>query len=135
MIKHSQTFTDVNRIITDHHRMITDHHRIITDHIQKWGFQATKIYCTVIQIYTPQPLGLWGRRVLIMVAHYGSSYPMKQTHPCVWHTHHLALHGIRKVLNLHPGNSMCQSNKVHVNSLEGSSASTPMISSPLLLRR
>ena len=53
-----------------------------------------------------------------MVAHYNSSYPGKQLNPCSWYANYLALHGLRKVLNLHHGYSMCQSQEVGMNSLE-----------------
>src|SRR5713101_7030606 len=39
-------------------------------------------------------------------------------HPCAWYTHHLTLHGLRQVLDLHHGNSMSQSHKVGMNALE-----------------
>ena len=39
-------------------------------------------------------------------------------HPYTWYTHHLPLHGLRKVLNLRHGNSMWKPNEFHVNALE-----------------
>ena len=44
-----------------------------------------------------------------MEGHYGSSS---------WYTHHLALHSLRKVLDLRHGNPMCQPHKIGMNALE-----------------
>ena len=39
-------------------------------------------------------------------------------YPRSWYTNHLMLHGLRKVLNLCHGYSLCQSNEVRVDALE-----------------
>ena len=53
-----------------------------------------------------------------MIAHYGSRQLEKQSNPCSWYSNHLALHGLRQVLDLRHGYSMCQMNKVRVDYLE-----------------
>ena len=53
-----------------------------------------------------------------MECHHGSSQPSEISHPCLWHTHHLTLHGLRQVLDLRHGYPMCQLHEVDMNALE-----------------
>ena len=86
--------------------------------IQKWPFRATKIHYTVNTTKsTPRPLSLWNR-VLIMITHNISSQSSEQPNPCMGYTHHLSVHRLRQVLDLHHGNPMHQPNKVCVDVLE-----------------
>ena len=41
-------------------------------------------------------------------------------HPCAWYTHHLSLHSLRQVLDLHHGNHVSQSHEVGMDALEHS---------------
>ena len=94
----------------------------------------------VVQKYvTPRYLILGRRRgVLIVKSHHGSSYPSKQPHPCSWYTHHLILDGLRQVLKLRHGYSICQPHKFCVDALERSlyiHTHDVISSSPLFMMR